>query len=156
MGDRFFVGRSLFCGAIAFCERSIQSSPLTADSRDSMKLCYDHSCGVFTQTSISTFFKITMTIKTAETIDLTIQYITNQNGEKIAVIVPIEQFNQIIKKNNEPAEKNHPVTNQEVTQDDIWNIAQKITEDMTEEELQQLPIDGAQQHDHYIYGTPKK
>ena len=27
---------------------------------------------------------------------------------------------------------------------------------MTEEELNQLPIDGAEQHDHYIYGTAKK
>ncbi len=38
----------------------------------------------------------------------------------------------------------------------IWEIAQEITSDMTEEEMQQLPSDGAEQHDHYIYGTPKR
>ncbi|NJL39965.1 MAG: hypothetical protein HC840_31885 [Leptolyngbyaceae cyanobacterium RM2_2_4] len=38
----------------------------------------------------------------------------------------------------------------------IWEIAQEITSDMTEEEIQQLPSDGAEQHDHYIYGTPKR
>jgi predicted RNase H-like HicB family nuclease len=38
----------------------------------------------------------------------------------------------------------------------IWEIAQEITSDMTEEEIRQLPSDGAEQHDHYIYGTPKR
>lgn len=38
----------------------------------------------------------------------------------------------------------------------IWEIAQDITRDMTEEEIAQLPRDGAEQHDHYIYGTPKR
>jgi hypothetical protein len=27
---------------------------------------------------------------------------------------------------------------------------------LPEEELRKLPHDGAEQHDHYIYGTPKK
>jgi hypothetical protein len=38
----------------------------------------------------------------------------------------------------------------------IWEIAQEITQDMTEAEIRQLPSDGAEQHDHYIYGTPKR
>jgi hypothetical protein len=38
----------------------------------------------------------------------------------------------------------------------IWKIAQLLIEDMTEEELNQLPTDGAEQHDSYIYGTPKQ
>lgn len=37
----------------------------------------------------------------------------------------------------------------------IWQLAQELTQDITEEELRQLPKDGAVQHDHYIYGTPK-
>jgi predicted RNase H-like HicB family nuclease len=37
----------------------------------------------------------------------------------------------------------------------IWEIAQNLIEDLTEEEKAQLPKDGAVQHDHYIYGTPK-
>ena len=37
----------------------------------------------------------------------------------------------------------------------IWEVAKDITNDMTEEEINQLPSDGAEQHDHYIYGTPK-
>jgi predicted RNase H-like HicB family nuclease len=45
---------------------------------------------------------------------------------------------------------------EEITYKPIWEIAQEITSDMTEEEIQQLPSDGAEQHDHYIYGTPKR
>ena len=42
------------------------------------------------------------------------------------------------------------------TDKSIWEIAQEITQDMTEEEIRQLPSDGAEQHDHYIYGIPKR
>lgn len=38
----------------------------------------------------------------------------------------------------------------------IWKVAELLIQDMTEEELNQLPTDGAEQHDRYIYGTPKQ
>lgn len=38
----------------------------------------------------------------------------------------------------------------------IWELADNFVKDLTEEELNQLPTDGAEQHDHYIYGTPKR
>jgi hypothetical protein len=37
----------------------------------------------------------------------------------------------------------------------IWEIAEELVQDMPQEVLATLPIDGAEQHDHYIYGTPK-
>ncbi len=37
----------------------------------------------------------------------------------------------------------------------IWSIAESLIEDITESEKEQLPTDGAVQHDHYIYRTPK-
>lgn len=37
----------------------------------------------------------------------------------------------------------------------IWQIAEDFVKDLPETELAKLPADGAQQHDHYIYGTPK-
>jgi predicted RNase H-like HicB family nuclease len=42
------------------------------------------------------------------------------------------------------------------TNQPIWKIAQEITSDMTDEEIRQLPADGSEQHDHYIYGIPKR
>jgi CHAT domain-containing protein len=96
-----------------------------------------------------------MTLKMANTINLQIQYITNENGEKTAVILPIDQFENLL-KNIIQLQPNDEVKNQELTNKNIWEIAQEITEDITEDELQHLPHDGAQQHDHYIYGIPKK
>ena len=35
-------------------------------------------------------------------------------------------------------------------------MAERFAAELTEEELAQLPKDGALEHDHYIYGTPKR
>jgi hypothetical protein len=37
----------------------------------------------------------------------------------------------------------------------ILQIAAEFAGDLPDTELAKLPSDGAQQHDHYIYGTPK-
>jgi len=38
----------------------------------------------------------------------------------------------------------------------IWERVDELLADLTPEELQALPVDGSEQHDHYIYGTPKR
>jgi hypothetical protein len=38
----------------------------------------------------------------------------------------------------------------------IWEVAEELFGEIPDEELAQLPTDGAAQHDHYIYGTPKR
>jgi hypothetical protein len=38
----------------------------------------------------------------------------------------------------------------------MWQIAQELMADFPPEAIAQLPEDGAEQHDHYIYGIPKK
>ncbi|HUT32809.1 MAG TPA: hypothetical protein VNE39_04975 [Planctomycetota bacterium] len=38
----------------------------------------------------------------------------------------------------------------------IWEVIDEIMADVPEEELAKLPRDGAAEHDHYIYGTPKR
>jgi hypothetical protein len=38
----------------------------------------------------------------------------------------------------------------------IWDIATELMAEVPEEDLARLPVDGAAQHDHYIYGTPKR
>jgi len=37
----------------------------------------------------------------------------------------------------------------------IWQLSEDFTKDLSIEELSLLPSDGADQHDHYIYGIPK-
>lgn len=38
----------------------------------------------------------------------------------------------------------------------IWEEIQELTADVPDEEWAKLPADLAEQHDHYIYGTPKR
>src|SRR5262245_35448953 len=38
----------------------------------------------------------------------------------------------------------------------IWEIAAELFGEIPDEELAQLPVDGAAQHDHYIYGLSKR
>jgi Arc/MetJ-type ribon-helix-helix transcriptional regulator len=38
----------------------------------------------------------------------------------------------------------------------IWEEIEEITAGVPDEEFLKLPADGATQHDHYIYGTPKR
>ena len=38
----------------------------------------------------------------------------------------------------------------------VWEVIQEIFADITEEEWEKLPKDGAAELDHYLYGSPKK
>ncbi len=38
----------------------------------------------------------------------------------------------------------------------FWEIAQEISSQVPLEEWEKLPADGAEQHDHYLYGSPKR
>jgi len=38
----------------------------------------------------------------------------------------------------------------------IWEEFEEIAASIPNEEWAKLPVDGADQHDHYIYGTPKR
>ncbi len=38
----------------------------------------------------------------------------------------------------------------------LWEFAQDLMKDAPPEALVQLPTDGAKNHDHYLYGTPKQ
>ncbi|MBV5272627.1 MAG: antitoxin family protein [Lamprocystis purpurea] len=38
----------------------------------------------------------------------------------------------------------------------IWDCAAQLMRDIPEDLLNALPTDGASQHDHYLYGAPKR
>jgi hypothetical protein len=38
----------------------------------------------------------------------------------------------------------------------IWDVAAELVAEIPAEDLASLPVDGAAQHDHYLYGTPKR
>ena len=38
----------------------------------------------------------------------------------------------------------------------IWEIITELSAQVPMEEWEKLPTDGAEQHDHYLYGSPKR
>lgn len=38
----------------------------------------------------------------------------------------------------------------------IWEIITELSSEIPMEEWAELPADGAEQHDHYLYGSPKR
>ncbi|AFZ47333.1 hypothetical protein Cyast_1368 [Cyanobacterium stanieri PCC 7202] len=52
---------------------------------------------------------------------------------------------------------NKPLTNESEKNANkpIWEIAEELIEDVSDEDKARLPNDGAVEHDHYIYGTSK-
>ncbi|PYT05826.1 MAG: hypothetical protein DMF60_10775 [Acidobacteria bacterium] len=38
----------------------------------------------------------------------------------------------------------------------LWDAIQDIVKDVPDDVWERLPTDGSQQHDHYLYGSPKK
>lgn len=38
----------------------------------------------------------------------------------------------------------------------IWEVITERAKNLSVETLEKLPIDGAENHDHYLYGAPKK
>lgn len=58
----------------------------------------------------------------------------------------------------ESAKTHHIKAGAEKVGDDrpIWEVIDELGQGIPEEELERLPEDGAAEHDHYIYGTPKR
>lgn len=38
----------------------------------------------------------------------------------------------------------------------LWYAIQEIVKDVPDEVWERVPTDGSEQHDHYLYGSPKK
>jgi hypothetical protein len=38
----------------------------------------------------------------------------------------------------------------------LWELAEEISAQVPFDEWQKLPADGAEQHDHFLYGSPKR
>ena len=54
----------------------------------------------------------------------------------------------------EQAEPNGALSPEQVRP--IWEVFEDIMSDVPQEVVDALPTDAAEQHDHYIYGLPKK
>lgn len=49
-----------------------------------------------------------------------------------------------------------PISSRPADQRPIWEIILDNMKDVPAEEFDRLPLDGASEHDHYLYGHPKR
>src|SRR4051794_11017518 len=64
-----------------------------------------------------------------------------------------------LQREQEPAEAAKPAFRREDStrpHKPIWEEIEEISAGVPDEEFLKLPVDGAEQHDHYLYGTPKR
>jgi predicted DNA-binding antitoxin AbrB/MazE fold protein len=76
----------------------------------------------------------------------------------MAITVEAIYENGVLKLEKPLPFKEHEKVNVTVEQarPPIWERIAALTADAPPEELAKLPIDGASQLDHYLYGTPKR
>ena len=55
---------------------------------------------------------------------------------------------EMLKENHEPRPRENVRP--------IWEIITELSAQVPMEEWEKLPSDGAEQHDHYLYGSPKR
>lgn len=90
-----------------------------------------------------------------------------QQAETLTTDEQRQLINHLTQKMSVTAQESGQISVQEIqevsqyelettTGQSLLALFDSLTADMTPEEIAELPTDGAEQHDHYIYGTPKK
>lgn len=76
------------------------------------------------------------------------EVIVERAGKPMAAVIPVDVYERMVTERNAPARKgeHHP----QVARDDMWAVLGDLTGTV------EAPSDGADQHDHYLYGTPKR
>ena len=94
---------------------------------------------------------------TTEQKDL-LQSLSQETGKSISVLLAeaLEGLREHVRLDHLHNGKNGDQQQVEHPSKPIWDVADELFSDMSEDELNCLPADGATQHDHYIYGTPKR
>lgn len=74
-------------------------------------------------------------------------------GRKVQALSDAEQ-QRLLNIIDELLGEAHPA--QPSTARPIWEIFEELGQQVPAEEWGKLPSDGAEQHDHYLYGAPKR
>lgn len=80
--------------------------------------------------------------------------------ETLSVLTPdqLDQLRRQLDRQSASIPRAASVTRTETVPADkpLWEQILEMTAEVPDEEWAKLPTDGAEQHDHYIYGTPKR
>lgn len=100
-----------------------------------------------------------MTIRVDELTPETLEVLTElaeesgKRGKDLSTVLR-EAVTAYLARSSEEAKPNGAPTTKEVRP--IWDVFDDIIKTIPEEEFAKLPTDGAEHHDHYLYGLPKK
>lgn len=61
---------------------------------------------------------------------------------------------QVVEERDNPVP--HIAVRGETSAKPIWEIIEELSAQVPEEDWRSVPTDGAEQHDHYLYGAPKR
>ncbi len=73
--------------------------------------------------------------------------------EKLQAL-PDEKQEEVLALVDQMLREEQPQTRETVRP--IWEIITELSAQVPMEEWEKLPSDGAEQHDHYLYGSPKR
>ncbi len=92
-----------------------------------------------------------------------LQSLSQETGKDIPTLITealagLQEYmhSGLIKWEKSGNENSDTATQPEHADTHIWEKVQEAFSNVPEEELESLPVDGAAQVDHYIYGTPKR
>ena len=82
--------------------------------------------------------------------------LAQETGKPIPALIAeaLDELQEHVHPHGERAPHPTPLPDQRTKP--LWEIADDLLKDVPQEVLDRLPTDGAAQHDHYIYGTPKR
>jgi hypothetical protein len=82
--------------------------------------------------------------------------LSQETGEPVSALIDkaLEDLQEHMRTGRAKGEQEHGC--REAAPKPIWEKFIEASLEIPDEELDRLPTDGATQHDHYIYGTPKR
>ncbi len=82
-----------------------------------------------------------------------------QSGRYASEVEVLEEALRLLRRRDQPQRVTvEPAADEgeKTPRKPIWEVFQEITASIPDEEWAKMPVDGAEQHDHYIYGAPKR
>ena len=85
----------------------------------------------------------------------------NETGQPVSLLIPaivkaLEELQRRSVSGGAPDREAQVHISEPPRKKSFGQIAEELFGDLPEDELARLPVDGAAQHDHYIYGLPKR
>ena len=79
-----------------------------------------------------------------------------QSGRFASVDAAMTEAAGLLLQQLQQADANQPLTGAPQESKPFWEEVLELTADVPADEWDKLPKDLAEQHDHYLYGTPKR